>query len=121
MLQPLFAAPALSSVYITAMRDAMTSTASIALSGMNAAQVVLRSSGHNIANLGTRDFRREQVLQTEAAAGGTTTSLTRAEQPGHALATDLVGQLQARNAFLANLAVFKTADRMAEALLDIRA
>ena len=99
----------------------MPSTASIALSGMHAAQVALRSSGHNIANLGTRDFRREEVLQAEAAAGGTTTSLTRAEQPGNALETDLVGQLQARNAFLANLAVFKTANRMSEALLQLKA
>ena len=98
-----------------------TAIASIALSGLNAAQVGLRSSGHNIANLGTRDFRREQVLQADAVAGGTTTRLTRAEQTGHALEADLVGQLQARNAFLANLAVFKTADRMSEALLDIRA
>ena len=99
----------------------MTSTASFALSGMNAAQAGLRSSGHNIANLGTRDFRREQVLQADAVAGGTTTGFARAEQTGHAPETDLVGQLQARNAFLANLAVFKTADRMSEALLDIRA
>lgn len=99
----------------------MNATASIALSGMNAAQASLRSSGHNIANLGTQNFRREQVLQSEAAAGGTTTSLTRAEQPGHAMATDLVGQLQAKNAFLANLAVFKTSKQMDEALLDISA
>ncbi len=99
----------------------MTSTASIALSGMNAAQVALRTRGHNIANLGTQDFRREQVLQSEAAAGGTTTSVVRAAEPGHALETDLVGQLQAKNAFLASLAVFKSSDRMAEALLDMKA
>lgn len=99
----------------------MTSIASIALSGMNAAQVSLRTRGHNIANLGTDNFRREQVLQAEAVDGGTTTSVTRAAGPGHSLETDMVGQLQAKNAFLANLAVFKTSDRMAEALLDLRA
>jgi flagellar hook protein FlgE len=105
----------------TAQPAAMTSIASIALSGMNAAQVSLRTRGHNIANLGTQDFRREQVLQAEAVNGGTTTSVTRAAEAGHSLETDMVGQLQAKNAFLANLAVFKTSDRMAEALLDLRA
>ncbi len=99
----------------------MNATASIALSGMNAAQGALRSSGHNIANLATQNFRREQVLQSEAAAGGTTTRLTRAEQAGPAMETDLVGQLQARNSFLANLAVFKTSRQMDQALLDISA
>ncbi|KPF49035.1 hypothetical protein D621_15330 [beta proteobacterium AAP51] len=99
----------------------MLSTASMALSGMNAAQENLRSRGHNIANLGTQNFRREQVQQAEAAAGGTVTTLVRAPVPGPAMAEDLVGQLQAKNAFMANLAVFKSADRMADALVNMKA
>ena len=39
----------------------LNSTASIALSGMNAAQTQLRASAHNVANLGTDGFRRRQV------------------------------------------------------------
>lgn len=86
----------------------MSSTSAIALSGMQAAQLSLQRHAHNLANLGTADV----------VAGGTLARTTRAEAPGPALATDLVGQLQAKNAFLANLAVFKTGDRMAGALLD---
>lgn len=47
-----------------------------------------------------------------------TTSRMQSPQEGHALETDLVGQLAAKSHFLANLAVFKTNDRMMGALLD---
>jgi len=40
---------------------------------------------------------------------------------GPALETDVVAQLQAKNAFLANLAVFKTSNKMAGALFDTTA
>ena len=48
----------------------MSSALSIASSGMNAAQVNLSASAHNIANLSTEPFRREQVMQATAANGG---------------------------------------------------
>jgi len=100
----------------------MVSALSIATSGMNAAQLGLQASAHNIANLSTEGFRREQVVQTEAANGaGVEASLTRANEPGSAMETDLVGLLQGKNAFLANLAVFRASDRMHGALLDIAA
>ncbi|ARN20529.1 flagellar basal body protein [Piscinibacter gummiphilus] len=92
-----------------------------AVSGMNAAQAGLRTSAHNIANLGTEGFRRQQVVATEGANGGVTTTVTRAEDPGAALETDMVGLLQSKNAFLANLSVFRTSDRMMGSLLDIAA
>ena len=96
----------------------MLSSSSIALSGMNAAQTGLQSAAHNIANGGTSGFRRQQVEQASLAAGGVETRLSRATQPGQALAADMIEQLQSKNAFLANLAVFKTSDRMIGALLD---
>lgn len=97
----------------------MSSLAAIALSGLNAAQAGLRTSAHNIANLGTAGFRRQElVLASGGAGGGVATSLRQASRPGDALATDVVGQLQARNAFLANLAVFRADDRMVGSLLD---
>ena len=100
----------------------MVSALSIATSGMNAAQLGLQASAHNIANLSTEGFRREQVVQTEAANGaGVEASLTRADRSGSAIETDLVGLLQGKNAFLANLAVFRASDRMHGALLDIAA
>ena len=96
----------------------MASISSISLSGMHAAQTQLDSSAHNIANNSTQDFRRQEVAQTEQKNGGVTTSLARSSTEGHALETDLVAQLQAKNAFLANLKVFKTSSKMTGTLLD---
>lgn len=96
----------------------MASLSAISLSGMNAAQTALDASAHNIANLSTTGFRREQATQSAAAQGGVTISLSRAAREGAALETDVVGLLVARNQFLANLAVFKTGDKMLGALLD---
>ena len=96
----------------------MASLSSIALSGMNAAQTTLNSSAHNIANINTPGFRRQEVVQAAQAEGGVSTSLTTAGSEGPSLVTDVVAQLQAKNSFLANLAVFKTSDRIAGTLLD---
>jgi flagellar hook protein FlgE len=99
----------------------MSSITAIALSGMNAAQSQLDSAGHNIANLQTPNFKRQQVQQaTQPAGGGVTTSLSQANVEGPAIATDMVGLLQSKNAFLANLAVFKAQDQMAGALLKLK-
>jgi len=99
----------------------MASITSIALSGMNAAQTRLNTSAHNVANVNTEGFVRQEVSQTEQPNGGVSTQIGRASAPGESLATDMVGQLQAKNMFLANLAVFKTHDRMAGALFSDKA
>lgn len=99
----------------------MHAVSAIALSGLHAAQASLAASAHDIANLGTADFRRLQVQRATADGGGVVVDWTRASTPGHAPESDLVAQLQARNAFLANLAVFRSADAMTGSLLDIRA
>lgn len=96
----------------------MTSLSAISLSGMSAAQARLDAASHNIANMGTAGFRREQVTQSAAADGDVTTSRMQLPQEGNALEADLVGQLAAKSLFLANLAVFRTNDRMVGALLD---
>lgn len=96
----------------------MNSISSIALSGMNAAQASLNSSAHNVANLSTPNFRREEVLQSAQAGGGVEISRQQSSVEGASLEADVVAQLQAKNAFLANLAVFKTSNHMAGALLD---
>lgn len=95
------------------------SISAISLSGMSAARSALGASAHNIANLSTSGFRRDQVVQATLAGGGVTTSLSQASQAGHAFEVDVVGQLEAKNQFLANLAVFKTNDEVLGALLDI--
>lgn len=98
----------------------MTSISSIALSGMNAARSSLNASAHNIANQNTSGFRRQEVVQSAQSGGGVSTALATASVEGSSLETDMVGQLQAKNSFLANLSVFKTSDKMAGALLDLK-
>ncbi len=92
--------------------------APIALSGMVAAMTSVQAHGHNIANLGTKSFRRTETHSSSQAGGGVQTTQIQSDRPGHAPEEDLVGLLQAKHQFLANLAVFKTADAMAGALLD---
>ena len=100
----------------------MALTSAIALSGMNAAQAGLQASAHNIANLDTAGFRRQRVEQSSVSGGGVATTLSQESMQestsGSPEIADVVGLLQARNAFLANLAVFRTSDRMTGALLD---
>lgn len=93
-------------------------TSGVALSGMAAAQQRLQAHAHNLANGGTDSFRRSAIAQTEAASGGTLATWQRAAIAGPDLTADMVGQLSASHAFMANLAVFKTNDAMAGALLD---
>jgi len=85
---------------------------------MLAAQTRLDASAHNVANTETTRFRRQEVVQTEQKDGGVSASLRQSTNEGSALETDMVAQLQAKNAFLANLAVFKTSSQMTGALLD---
>lgn len=99
----------------------MNSLSSIALSGMNVAQTSLNTSAHNVANLATEGFKRQETVQTEQPGGGVSTEVRQAEVAGNALETDVVTQLQAKHSFIANLAVFKTSNQMAGALLDTKA
>ena len=99
----------------------MNSISSISSSGMAAAQTRLQTSAHNIANLPTENFRRQEVSQTPQPGGGVSTTVSQAAQPGSALEADVVAQLQAKNEFLANLSVFKTTNTMQGALLDVTA
>jgi flagellar hook protein FlgE len=96
----------------------MSPLTSISLSGMNAAQTALGASAHNIANGGTAGFRRQLVTQATAPNGGVTTALAQASEVGSALESDIVGQLVAKNAFLANLTVFRTSNKMLGSFLN---
>lgn len=99
----------------------MASISSIALSGMNVSQTALNASAHNIANMNTGGFRRQEVAQSAQTGGGVTTTLATASTEGSSLETDVVAQLQAKNSFLSSLSVFKTSDKMVGALLDMKA
>ena len=97
---------------------AINSLPSIVASGMQAAQAQLQVSANNIANLNTEGYHRQELQQSAQAQGGVSTSVRRAAEAGSDLEADVVAQLQAKNAFLANLAVFKTSNKMQGALLD---
>ncbi len=99
-----------------------SSITSIASSGLQAAQLQLQSSAHNIANLQTDGFKRQAVAQQARPDGaGVDASVTRVAEAGAALEADVVGQLAAKNAFLANLAVFRTGEQLLGSLFDERA
>lgn len=101
----------------------MASLSSIASSGLQAAQLRLGASAHNVANLDTPGFRRQTVeLQAQPQQGGVRASLGRAQGEGaSSLETDAVEQLAATYAFQANLQVLKAADRTLGSLLDDKA
>ncbi len=103
----------------------MNSAVSIALSGMNVAATRLNVSAHNIANVQTPEFKRQQVLQTTSPEGGVSATLDSSGNAGYApmasLAEDLVQQMQAAYEFKANLGVVKTQYEMLGQLLDLRA
>ncbi len=97
----------------------MSPVSAISFSGMTAAQSTLSASAFNIANFGGDGFRRQQVEQTSVAPVGVSTTLHTTTASGEDLATDVISQLQAKNSFLANLAVFKTNSQMDGALLNV--
>ncbi|ODU45231.1 flagellar basal body protein [uncultured Aquimonas sp.] len=101
----------------------MSDIASIARSGMAAAQTRLTAAASNIANRDSADFRRFQVDSREQLGGGVSAALVRDAEPqsGDGLGTDLVYALEARQAFQANLKVLKTQDQLLGSLLDTRA
>lgn len=102
------------------------SAAATGTSGMRAAQVRLDTSAHNVANVQTPGFQRQQVQQTTQPAGGVSTQLAREPaslvQDGfNRLAQDMVEQRVSLYSFTANLRTVQTQDAMLGTLLDLRA
>jgi flagellar hook protein FlgE len=96
----------------------MSSSFSIGMSGMRAAQTRLDVAGHHIANSATPDFQRQRVVAASLENGGVRADVQPAGSQGEDLAADLVAQRQAQHLFTANLRTVQTADRMLGALLD---
>ena len=99
----------------------MNSLSSISSSGMHAAQAQLSVSANNIANSMTPGYQRQDVVQQADPAGGVSVSTVRSSGEQEALVQDVVQQLQAKNAFLANLAVFRSNDQMMGLLVNLHA
>lgn len=99
----------------------MSITATTALSGVQAARLHLDSAAHNVANIDTPDFRRQQTLQQRLEPVGVQASVTQSDTTGSALEADRVEQMAASYSFQANLGVIKTDDRMLGRLIDLKA
>lgn len=99
----------------------MSILSSIASSGLQAAQLRLGTSAHNVANTQTADFKRQSVAQQAQPGGGVSASVQTARQTGTHLETEAVEQMSATYAFKANLLTLRTADQMLGSLLDARA
>lgn len=99
----------------------MTTLSSIAQSGLQVAQQRLDASAHNVANQSTAGFRRQQLQQQALVQGGVQGQTTRAVEAGVAPVQEAVEQVSASYAYLANLQVLRTNDRMQGALLDVKA
>ena len=96
----------------------MNSISSIALSGLQGAQLRVGSAGHNIANAMTPGFRRQVVAQQAVEGGGVATTIGRAPVAGDALAEALVALKLGEHLFKANLQVLRARDRLLGTLLD---
>ena len=96
----------------------MNSLSSISVSGMQAAQRQLSTSAHNIANSMTEGYQRQDVVQQADPNGGVNTTTVQSSGEQQALVQDVVQQLQAKNAFLANLAVFRSNNHVMGTLLN---
>lgn len=99
----------------------MSSIAAIAQSGLQAAQLRLSSSAHNVANLNTPGFTRQQVQQQAVpASGGVRAHTAQAPRAGVGLEAEAVEQMSATYAFKANALVLRVSDEVAGTLLDAR-
>lgn len=99
----------------------MRALPSIAQSGLQAAQTRLGVAAHNIANMQTEGFRRETVSSQAAPQGGVVVNISQAAQVVSDVTQDVVDQMSAKQAFMANVQVLKTADQMMGTLLDTQA
>lgn len=100
----------------------MASLSSIGISGLQAAQLRLDSSAHNVANMNTNGFRRQTVTQEDAPdLGGTRASVGKADDEGVALEREVVDQMSATYVFKANLKTVQTQDEILGSLLDTKA
>ena len=105
---------------------------SIAYTGLQAANTRLQVSAHNVANSNTDGFDPQRVDQVDLRTGGVRAQVSQpdrgnpiymrdgsiTEASNTDLVTETVDQMQASNAFKANLAALRTSDEMVGSLLD---
>ncbi len=99
----------------------MNTASAISRSSLQAAQTRLQVAAHNVANSQTSGFEPLAAQQAPQSGGGVSTRVERLPSDREDMERDMVAQLQAQNALLANLSVFKTHERMLGSVLDIQA
>jgi len=100
----------------------MSSLAAIAQTGLQAAQLRMDVSAHNIANMNTLGFTPQRVReQALAPRAGVSAQVVRADHPGVALEREAVEQIAASLAYKANVFVLRMAQATTGTLLDILA
>jgi flagellar hook protein FlgE len=90
----------------------------VALSGMQAAQQMLRTAANNIANLNTPGFQAKQVHLQSAPTGGVEVSSI-SSSGNDDLATQLINLRQAAFLYDANAMVIRAQERMTGSLLNV--
>lgn len=97
-------------------------TLGIAVSGMRSASTRIAASAHNVANLLTRDFQPQRVVQTAQAAGGSQARVEDApSNVGVNLEQEFVDQILARTQFKASARLVGVEADMRGSLLDVLA
>ena len=92
----------------------------IGLSGMQAAQVRLAASAHNVANFTTDGVRPLRVVQSTLAGGGATARAVQTPAPEPVdLAHELVEQMLAKHQFGASLRAVAASSDMLGSVLDV--
>ena len=102
----------------TALPGGTSSVWSVARSGLQAAQTRLDVAAHNIANVNTEGAVRQTVQAQPLPGGGVQVQTAPAAEPGPQLVQDVVDQMAASQAFVAQVQVLKTAERLNDALLN---
>lgn len=98
----------------------MSSLATIASSGLQAADLRLRVSAHNVANMNTPGFAPQRV--SEASAGprsGVTAQVVQSDQRGVSLEQEAIEQMAAKLTFKANVFVLRTYQETTGTLLNV--
>ncbi|MGB6099472.1 MAG: flagellar basal body protein [Comamonas sp.] len=100
----------------------MSSLAAIAQTGLQAAQLRMEVSAHNIANMNTPGFTPQRVReQALAPLSGVSAQVVRADHPGVALEHEALEQIAASLAYRANVFVLRMAQATTGTLLDVLA
>ena len=101
---------------------------SIAASGLRSAAQRLKVSAHNVSNMNTDGFKAQRTIDVADQGGGVSTHVSRVDEPGPVIIRDgqfvegsntnlvveTVNQIQAVQAYRANLNVAEAAAEMLE-------